>query len=92
MMLFIQEVFSLYIEFPHAEVKIEGMEHIEVPGMLHIRQRYDPTKIDDLAGASYPAVGSTTTAESVRKTHCGYGWQPRHPTYSVALSDGVRVS
>lgn len=50
MMLFIQEVFSLYIEFPHAEVKIEGMEHIEVPGMLHIRQRYDPTKIDDLAG------------------------------------------
>ena len=42
MMLFIQEVFSLYIEFPHAEVKIEGMEHIEVPGMLHIRQRYDP--------------------------------------------------
>ena len=40
----------MYIEFPHAEVKIEGMEHIEVPGMLHIRQRYDPTKIDDLAG------------------------------------------
>ena len=42
MMLFIQEVFSLYIEFPHAEVKIEGMEHIEVPGMLHIRQRILP--------------------------------------------------
>lgn len=39
----------MYIPFPPAEVKIEGMERIQIPQMLHIRQRYDAAKLDDPA-------------------------------------------
>lgn len=39
----------MYIPFPAAEVKIEGMEHIRIPPMLHVRQHYDSTKLNDPA-------------------------------------------
>ena len=38
----------MHIDFPEVNVKIEGMDNIAVPPMLHIRQLYDRQKIDDI--------------------------------------------
>ncbi|MDR0310563.1 MAG: nickel-dependent lactate racemase [Acidobacteriota bacterium] len=38
-----------FIEFPKIDFKIEGMEDVKIPKMFRIRQRYDKTRIIDIA-------------------------------------------
>ena len=36
------------ISFPALDIKIEGMECVEIPKMMKVKQIYDPSKIEDL--------------------------------------------
>lgn len=39
-----------FVDFPEVELAIQGMDEINIPRMMKIRQIYDKTKIEDLEG------------------------------------------
>lgn len=39
----------MYIDFPEVHLTVQGMEHVVIPKMVTVRQKYDADKITDLA-------------------------------------------
>lgn len=39
---------SMFIDFPESNIKVEGMEKVNIPKMVKIKQKYDDFKINDL--------------------------------------------
>lgn len=40
----------MFIQFPEVHVPVQGLDEVELPQMVTIRQRYDASKIDDVEG------------------------------------------
>ena len=38
----------MFIDFPEVDIAIQGIEEIKFPKMVKIRQKFDPSKIDNL--------------------------------------------
>lgn len=41
----------MFIQFPEVHVKVQGLDEVQLPQMVTIRQRYDAAKIDDVESA-----------------------------------------
>ena len=41
----------MFIQFPEVHVPVQGLDEVEVPQMVTIRQRYDASKVEDVEGA-----------------------------------------
>lgn len=41
----------MFIQFPEVHVAVQGLDEVELPEMVTIRQRYDAAKIDNVEGA-----------------------------------------
>ncbi len=60
----------MYIEFPSADVKIEGMEGVTIPPMIQIRQKYDTYKIENLASHLRSQLEKLDNAQLAGKQIC----------------------